>query len=226
MKRLLALSISFFTLLALLLSSIHMVIFNPSYFEKKFTQNNTSEVVGVSESDLYQANQILLEYIVDKRDNMDFNIVVNGFEESYFNQREKDHMVDVKALYVNSVMVRNSAYSIAFFSFILLFFVYKTKSLIVYRRGLYEALALMGSFIAAIAFYAMIDFDAFWTSFHQVFFTNDLWLLNPFTDRMIMMYTLDFFYGMVFNIFILIALSFIGYSIMLHLDLIKGKLKK
>lgn len=226
MKRLLALSISFFTLLALLLSSIHMVIFNPSYFEKKFTQNNTSEVVGVSESDLYQANQILLEYVVDKRDNMDFNIVVNGFEESYFNQREKDHMVDVKALYVNSVTVRNSAYSVAFFSFMLLFFVYKTKSFNVYRRGLYEALALMGSFIAAIAFYAMIDFDAFWTSFHQVFFTNDLWLLNPFTDRMIMMYTLDFFYGMVFNIFILIALSFIGYSIMLHLDLIKGKLKK
>ena len=226
MKRLLALSISFFTLLALLLSSIHMVIFNPSYFEKKFTQNNTSEVVGVSESDLYQANQILFEYVVDKRDNMDFNIVVNGFEESYFNQREKDHMVDVKALYVNSVTVRNSAYSVAFFSFMLLFFVYKTKSFNVYRRGLYEALTLMGSFIAAIAFYAMIDFDAFWTSFHQVFFTNDLWLLNPFTDRMIMMYTLDFFYGMVFNIFILIALSFIGYSIMLHLDLIKGKLKK
>lgn len=40
---------------------------------------------------------------------------------------------------------------------------------------------------------AMTDFNKYFIKFHEIFFTNDLWLLNPLTDRMIMLLPEVFF---------------------------------
>ncbi len=226
MKRLLSFLISFFALIAIILISIHSVIFNADFFVEKFTENNTAESLNISETDLYNANFKLLAYVQDSVDDMDYEIMVDGQSESFFNQKEKDHMVDVKVLYLNSVYARN----LSLMAFVLLFvissFIYPKEKLKTYRQGLYDALIVIGTLLAAIAFYALIDFNAFWTSFHKVFFTNDLWLLNPATDRMIVMYQLNFFYDMVFNIFIMLTLYLSAYIILMHYDLLKGKLFK
>lgn len=226
MKRLLSFLISFFALIAIVLMSIHTVIFNADFFVEKFTENNTAERLNVSETDLYNANFELLAYVQDFTDNMDIEIIVNGESESFFNQKEKDHMVDVKALYLNSKVVFNlSLLAFVILNVILRFFYPKDKFSI-YRQGLYDASIVIGTILAAIVFYALIDFNAFWTSFHKVFFSNDLWLLNPATDRMIVMYQLNFFYDMVFNIFTMLAFYLSAYIIGMHFDLLKEKLFK
>lgn len=46
----------------------------------------------------------------------------------------------------------------------------------------------------------MADFNGFWTTFHQLFFTNDLWLLNPATDLMINLFPEAFFSHLVIRI--------------------------
>jgi len=47
-----------------------------------------------------------------------------------------------------------------------------------------------------------VDFTSFWVSFHHLFFTNDLWLLNPETDVLIMMVPQQFFSDLVARIII------------------------
>ena len=50
------------------------------------------------------------------------------------------------------------------------------------------------------AIWILADFTGFWTTFHQLFFTNDLWLLNPATDRMINLFPEAFFSHLVIRI--------------------------
>ena len=72
----------------------------------------------------------------------------------------------------------------------------------------------MFALIAFIVMAALIDFNTFWTNFHLIFFRNDLWLLNPNTDRLILMVPLNFFITLVTRI---IIVSVVGLSAMIGL---------
>jgi len=64
--------------------------------------------------------------------------------------------------------------------------------------------------IAALGLYAALDFNSFWTSFHLLFFSNNLWLLDPSTDILIMMVPGEFFFDLVIRIILLFASAFIA----------------
>ncbi|MDE6195978.1 MAG: DUF1461 domain-containing protein, partial [Erysipelotrichaceae bacterium] len=76
------------------------------------------------------------------------------------------------------------------------------------KKGVFSYLALrfvktalyFFLFVAFLGAYAIIDFDSFWTSFHYIFFSNDLWLLNPATDFMILMFPEQLFFQLVLRI--------------------------
>ena len=53
------------------------------------------------------------------------------------------------------------------------------------RRGAKRALIALGGIAAALALWAVLDFEGFFTTFHRIAFRNDLWLLNPGTDLLI-----------------------------------------
>ena len=46
----------------------------------------------------------------------------------------------------------------------------------------------------------MVDFNAVFTLFHEIFFDNDLWLFDPATDYMIRMLPEGLFYDFVIRI--------------------------
>ena len=55
-------------------------------------------------------------------------------------------------------------------------------------------------FLILLGIWILADFTGFWTTFHQLFFTNDLWLLNPATDLMINLFPEAFFSHLVIRI--------------------------
>ena len=81
--------------------------FNDSFYAHEYEINHVKEVIGISCDDLNKATEVLLDYIKDDIDNLDVEVVINGQQKQMYNQREIDHMVDVKALYLN---VRNISY--------------------------------------------------------------------------------------------------------------------
>ncbi|GIW07497.1 MAG: hypothetical protein KatS3mg060_2302 [Dehalococcoidia bacterium] len=46
---------------------------------------------------------------------------------------------------------------------------------------------------------ALGDFDAFWTQFHVLSFSNDLWVLDPRTDYMSRLYPVPFWFDAVLD---------------------------
>ena len=67
--------------------------------------------------------------------------------------------------------------------------------------------------VLLIGFLAASNFTKYWTIFHHIFFTNDLWLLDPKTDLMIQMLPEQFFSGMALDI----AVSFFIYLSIIQL---------
>ena len=63
------------------------------------------------------------------------------------------------------------------------------RALVWLRRTVYVLLALL----ALVAVAAVKAFDSLFILFHEIAFTNDLWLLNPRTDMLIRLMPLEFF---------------------------------
>ena len=71
-------------------------------------------------------------------------------------------------------------------------------------------------FFAFLGIWAYVDFNAFWTMFHEILFTNDLWLLDPRVSIMINMFPEEFWFGMVIRIALTFIVSFCGISYVLY----------
>lgn len=206
----------------LLVTSIDFHAFNKNYYREQYTSLNTAENLGMSDKDLFAATDALLDYLHDEREDILVEGEVFGFKREIFTERETLHMVDVKNLYQNVLTARNMATIIGVLALVYLI-VRSRKD----ENGLnILKKQLAGSFIqisiclliavGMLAGYALMDFTSFWIGFHELFFTNDLWQLNPANSIMINMFPETFFAGMVFRItatfvvvYILLLLGFI-----------------
>jgi integral membrane protein (TIGR01906 family) len=52
--------------------------------------------------------------------------------------------------------------------------------------------------VAAVGAFAITGFDEAWTRFHEIAFSNDLWRLDPDTDRLIQMFPEPFWEDMTY----------------------------
>jgi integral membrane protein (TIGR01906 family) len=62
-------------------------------------------------------------------------------------------------------------------------------------REMLLSVALMIAAIVVVGAMALVDFDAFWTRFHQLAFRNGLWLLDPTRDYLIMLFPEPFWFA-------------------------------
>ncbi len=203
---------------------IDTIAFNRHFFNFEYDLNNTAEKLGMSKTGLYDASDTLLDYMQGYRSNIDVQVKVDHKVREVFNEREKEHMVDVKNLYQNARLIRDVLLVTFVFMFLFLYYENKKelKEVITYA---YLRVAIIFAFaLFAIIVYAVSDFTAFWTMFHKIFFTNDLWLLNPSTSLMINMFPERFFSHLVFAIagsFIALYLFFFVYSLRYQRKLMK-----
>ena len=184
-KRILC-AIGFFLLsVASILTIVDLCCFDRGFYEKEYAKDQTAERIGMSEEDLMASTNTLLDYLQDDRDDIVIEVEVNGDKREVFDERETAHMVDVKALYQGAVSVRNVSLIAGVVLLCVAMVLLKEEKVKVLKDGFLFGIGLTITLIAAIAFYAVLDFTAFWTNFHELFFNNDLWLLNPQTDVLI-----------------------------------------
>ncbi len=173
---------------------IACVAFDRAFYKDEYQKMDTAAYVGVSGPVLEQATDTLLDYLQDGVSSLDLQME-NGTE--YYSQREKDHMVDVKALYRGAITFMAVGFA-AGGALIAGCFVWKKKRAVApVLQGWFWGTIIVLGFFAVIGMWAAVDFNNFWISFHRVFFTNDLWMLDPLESRMIRMFEQDFFADMV-----------------------------
>jgi integral membrane protein (TIGR01906 family) len=185
--------------IAIIITAVDVMSFDLNFFRDFYSKNDSAEVIGVSFEDLMKSTEVLLDYTSGKIESMDVLVSIDERREMMFNKREVDHMVDVRDLYLGAVFIRNIA--AGFFALILLVDIVRRKfSFELHWKAVKSASTIIFAIIAFIVMAAVIDFNTFWTNFHLIFFRNDLWLLNPNTDRLILMVPLDFFIMLVTRI--------------------------
>lgn len=194
---------------AMILTAVDVCSFDRGFFEKEYEKAGTAESIGMSGEDLMRSTDALLDYLQGERDDIAVEAVIGGSEREVFNEREILHMVDVRALYRGALAARNVMAAGGAVLLALSFLLARGHFRQLCRHGFPYGIGLTLTLTAVVAVTAALDFTAFWTAFHEFFFTNDLWLLDPNTSIMINMFPETFFFDLVVRILAVTAAGFV-----------------
>jgi len=188
MKKSLSITISivFSVLLAvhMIISFIMFVGLDPEIYKTAQVADDVALNAEMQQETLDLATVGLIDYMDGQRDDL---VIMSPEKEGHelFNSKEKAHMIDVKNLFVLGKKVNNALFIIL----LLMLVFYLGYDRLGMKKYFMKYCAITLSIILGIwliiAVIAMIDFSSFWTAFHKIFFTNDLWMLNPSTDLLI-----------------------------------------
>lgn len=199
-------AIIFLLPIALFLTTFEIISFNTDYFLIKYEEYNITDATNLSKDDLRVVTDELISYLKDDRDNLDIEKTIDGEKQQVFGEREKLHMIDVKELFLTGHKIKAVSIIAVVLSALRLF--------VIDKRSLGKTMIISSiiSFIAIFILFLMIniDFDKYFTYFHEIFFKNDLWQLNPKTDVLIQMLPLEFFYSIATKISTWFIIELIG----------------
>ncbi|MEM4245222.1 MAG: TIGR01906 family membrane protein [Candidatus Nanoarchaeia archaeon] len=187
----------------ILLSNFTLLAFNERYYEKQYEKNNLYSQIPKEQAD--EATKQLIEYLRDGKE----------LQGDYFNQKEKQHLKDVRNIIRTLLIILGI--SIIAAPFLMIKQGIKNKKILaitIIAGGLLTILLIV------IFFLALTNFESTFIRFHEVMFTNQLWLLDPATDKLIVMYPENFFYEITKNIavrslLVALATTFVGITLLL-----------
>ena len=203
----LGLFIAFSLMIILLFTSVEAIVYwMPGYFRYEYSKYDVTNDVSMNMDDLLDVSNQMMSYLHGDKENLsDITSTIDGQKNvSFFNEREIAHMVDVRNLFVGAIFLRRVL--IGFILFSLIFMKCTGAKL---RRTISKTM-----FIGSILFFALIavlatvistNFTRYFILFHHIFFRNDLWQLDPSTDRLINIVPEPFFMDTARNIGILYA---------------------
>ncbi len=162
-----------------------------SFYEKQYSTLEVYDDVGMTLPDLMQVTEEMLLYLQGDRDDLVVETTMYGINREFFNEKEKLHMVDVRNLNLGAVAVAKVCLAIAALCLIGIagLHLYRKDTLRHFLRIMAQTFLIgTASFLIIIGAGALLvstDFNRYWRMFHHIFFTNDLWLLDPTTDMLI-----------------------------------------
>ena len=134
--------------------------------------------------------RMITDYLSGARDTFQYRFTTRGLTYEAFQKHEIRHMEDVRALFLLERRVLLACAALVAVSGLWLV---KRRRTTASLRGLRDSGLLILALLASLGILAAADFGTFFTGFHELFFTNDLWLLNPRTDLLIRLMPTPFF---------------------------------
>ena len=202
---------AFLTIALLIFSSVFLVnLFywatNSSFYEKEQIEHNVSSVAGLSQQQINSINKSIISYLTLRTDNLNIKHITNNEVASVFSEKELIHMQDVRKLFIYGYIFLGTA--ILILATIIVKILIKKAYKCLTKITVVTPLVLV-AITAVIITVVLIDFNYWFTIFHKISFTNDLWLLDPNTDILIQIMPLHFFTSMFTNITITSIISMI-----------------
>lgn len=183
--------IAVFLPVVILFTVLELYAYNLNFYISSYKKNNASQITGMDEKDLKRVTIKIMDYLKNKEDNLKIEVHIRGELREAFGEREKLHMADVKKLFTNGYIIRNTGITLLVLAAIIILI--KSQKPI---KDMLTSLLYSGifSFLIIVLIYILtkIDFDKYFTYFHEIFFNNDLWLLDP-EELLIQLVPLEFF---------------------------------
>lgn len=215
--------LSFSVIAILLISSFEIAMYADfSVYQREYEKYDVLDDLDMKMEDVMYVTEEMMAYLRGDRDTLSVITTVEGQEQDFFNEQDRFHMGEVRALFIGGLNIRTGAVVTAL---ICLAFLIASKACLkkILARSYQIALGITGAAVIFIGAAALIDFNAVFVQFHHIFFDNDLWLFDPAEDYMIRMLPEGLFADMVLRI----GLLFVGsLLILLIISILAGRFKK
>ena len=192
---------------SLFISSILGIIFyncfNLNFYKNFYLRENLAPSINTTDDELINNTTNLLEYLTNKAE----------LNTTWFSEKDILHMKDVKTLYNVSFNLMIFFIIIFILSTILIALVYKNYAMFYITKTFNKTLLAFILLVIVLAGIISYNFTSFWIKFHQLLFTNDLWLLSPEESNLIKMVPEQFFISLITTIILHILILFVSFLV-------------
>lgn len=199
---LLAVLAMFLLVVSLLLSSFQIAIYGDAkyrFYEKEYVKYEVTESLDMELSDVMSVTEYMMDYLIGREDVLSIETDVEGKRQDFFNEQDRLHMADVRGLFLGGLKLRN-ALLLAAALLIGVLAALKADLGKILPRAYGIAMVVFAAALVFLGIAVTIDFTRCFRIFHEMFFTNDLWMFDESTDYMIRMLPEGFFSDMVIRI--------------------------
>ena len=196
-----------------ILAIIFYNCFNLNFYKNFYQKENLAPKIGTTYEELIKNTTNLLDYLNHKA-------ILNL---DWYTDKDILHMQDVRTLYILSYKTM-IFFIVAFTISTILLIILCKKRTIFYITNTFNKVLL--AFIIVIGILSCIisyNFTSFWIKFHQLLFSNDLWLLSPDESNLIQMVPEEFFISLITTIILHIFILFI--SLFIINTIVKKRMK-
>lgn len=183
-----------------LFNAIEGEAFKTQRYEDAYRSTGRAEAIGIEHEELMRVTDELMAYLKGNREELDSRAVINGEERAVFGEREVLHMVDVRNLFSAGYTIRYVMFAVVALCGFGLWRTGTFRALNTWPKCWYGVLGALGALCLIYGLWCIIDFSSAFTFFHNVLFTNDLWLLDPNTEVLIQMFPSQFFLDIMLDI--------------------------
>ena len=157
-----------------------------------FTRYHISDATGIRDSQLQNVARGMVDYFDGKIPSPQVEVDIRGINRPVYNQKELIHMEDVRKIIDIFKMLEILSIITILVTGCYIFLRAGMNRLL---GGLQAGAVVTVAFLGAVMLWALIDFNSIFYFFHILSFSNDLWLLDPATDYLIMMFPEGFFFN-------------------------------
>jgi integral membrane protein (TIGR01906 family) len=176
----------------LLTASVSWAVNSQWLYQHGFDEYNVSQTTGLAPSELEKAAEGLIDYFNSGEEAISLTVMKDGVAFELFNEREIAHLRDVKGLFrlVYWVLLGTVVYACIYAG--VSFFWWKDRRRLAW--GLVGGGGLTLVLMLALGLASLLDFDWLFRQFHLLSFANELWMLDPATDYLIMLFPRGFWF--------------------------------
>jgi integral membrane protein (TIGR01906 family) len=157
------------------------------FYERGFRAHDAERTTGVTLPELDRSAREIVNYFENDASTLRIVVKEDGEEVALFNARETEHMKDVK--WLMQLVFRVNEVTLAYvLTYVACAFLWAGRSFRSLARQSLLGIGVGGLGVGVIGAFAIAGFDSTWRRFHELVFSNDLWKLNPATDRLIQMF--------------------------------------
>ena len=204
---------NFSLFISAILGIIFYNCFNLDFYKNFYLRENLAPSINTTDDELINNTTNLLEYLTNKAE----------LNTTWFSEKDILHMKDVRILYNVSFNLMIFFIIIFILSTILIALVYKNYTMFYITKTFNKTLLAFIILIIVLAGIISYNFTSFWIKFHQLLFTNDLWLLSPEESNLIKMVPEQFFISLITTIILHILILFV--SLLVVNNIFKKKFK-
>jgi integral membrane protein (TIGR01906 family) len=186
--------------IVIFLSAIEAAVTDMAFFMDQMEKNDVIENTGIYPPDMEPVVDEIIAYLQGKRQDFDIKARIAPEDAkkvttrvSIFNEKEITHMEDVQSLYLTALQVRDLAMILALGAFLILL-KYRWRAII---KALFWGSAGFLVVFVLVGSCFVFNFTRTFILFHQLFFTNELWVMDPATDRLISIVPEPFFFALI-----------------------------